>query len=367
MLEIPIEGSDSHGSSLTQVTAGRALHQKFGRFAENFSKIMMVVGRGVSETEGDLISAYASACRGTYVHTIEDGEEAKSFSSYGSLIQKMSSLGLSRKDLIAYIGGGTTGDVTGFAAATYMRGITLCAIPSTLLAQIDSAIGGKNGINVSGLKNVAGTFYNPAAVFCDIDFLGGIPGNVMKDSLGEVIKYGVMGDTGILQLMMTNGSQKSPLTRDPENLIARCIMVKKKTVELDPLEKLEARQILNTGHTVAHALEAASSNRISHGRAVFIGLKAESEISAAITGSEDRTSPVLDELALRYGIDTSIPEDVTAESVVSSASGDKKIEGDNILFPVITEPGNVNISRINKSILLKEIDAWCKRTLKKGR
>ena len=173
---------------------------------------------------------------------------------------------LTRADGLIALGGGVVGDLAGFAAATFLRGIGFLQLPTTLLAAVDSSVGGKTAIDLTNGKNLAGAFYQPQAVLCDLDTLDTLPAEVFADGCAEVIKYGMIGDPALLARLET-----ADFRADPEELVARCVAQKRDLVEQDEFDT-GARQLLNLGHTLGHGVEACSGYTVSHGRAVAIGM-----------------------------------------------------------------------------------------------
>ena len=204
----------------------------------------------------------------SFVH--ESGENAKSLETYGRLLNFLCENHLSRSDAVFALGGGVTGDLAGFAAATYQRGMALVHIPTSLLAMVDSCVGGKCALNLQGGKNQVGAFYQPAAVFCDTDTLKTLPEENCSEGWAEIIKYGIL-DASV---------DFTASDCDIDRLIYDCLRVKKSYVEKDELDCGD-RRYLNLGHTLAHALEKYSGYTVSHGRAVAMGL-------AVMTGYNDK-------------------------------------------------------------------------------
>jgi 3-dehydroquinate synthase len=208
------------------------------------------------------------------------GELQKSLSTAGKLHQQMARAGLDRKSALFAVGGGVISDLGGFVASTYMRGIKVYLFSTTLLGQVDAAIGGKTGVNLPQGKNLVGTFYQPAAVFCDPMVLKTLPEREYVSGLGEVVKYGVIRDAALFDFIGANiAGIKS---RDPkvlDEIVYRCVAIKADVVSKDEKESGE-RAILNYGHTIGHALEAAGGYRLlHHGEAVSIGMEAEAILS----------------------------------------------------------------------------------------
>ncbi len=194
------------------------------------------------------------------------GEESKNGETYLSLLNFLAENQLTRSDCLVALGGGVTGDLAGFAAATYLRGISLIQIPTTLLAAVDSSVGGKNAIDLPAGKNLAGTFYQPCLVLCDIDTLNTVPTEVFRDGCAEVIKYGILYDPALFAHLQQKG-----LDFDREDVITRCVELKRNVVAEDEFDT-GARMKLNLGHTVGHGIEIQSHFEISHGKAVAMGM-----------------------------------------------------------------------------------------------
>lgn len=360
MKEITISIEEGHGTGTSTVVIGTSLQRSFREYAEKFGSVVIIAGKGVADARNDLVSVYSDNLKNSNLIVINDGEDAKSFASYSALMSEIAKLDPGRKDLIAYIGGGTVGDVAGFAAATYKRGLKLCAVPTTLLSQADSSIGGKNGINISGYKNLAGTFHNADRIFCDIEFLKKMDSESLNDSLSEIIKYGFIADKGILEILLKHKSAMDLISKDGEEIVSRSVMVKKNVVERDPLETREVREILNVGHTVAHALETASANSLSHGRAVLIGLMAESYISDRISGRESDNGDKIREIADHYAMKYTIPSDLDKNDIAKAITKDKKISGNTIVFPVLISPGNVRMQKVDLDVIQTSFIEWLK-------
>ena len=194
------------------------------------------------------------------------GEESKNGQTYLTLLSYLTDCGLTRSDCIVALGGGVTGDLAGFAAATYLRGIPYIQVPTTLLAAVDSSVGGKTAIDLPGGKNLAGAFYQPSLVLCDTDTLKTLPEDTFRDGCAEVIKYGVLYDEALFAHLEQYG-----LDFDREAVITRCVELKRDVVAEDEFDR-GARMKLNLGHTFGHSVEAASEYNVSHGQAVSIGM-----------------------------------------------------------------------------------------------
>lgn len=210
--------------------------------------------------------------------TVESGERTKSWGTAGHLLEKISSFGLARNDVVIALGGGVAGDLAGFVAAAYMRGVRFVQVPTTLLAQVDAAIGGKTGVNLSAGKNLAGSFHQPSAVICDVTTLTTLPERQFRSGMAEVVKYGLCFDQELL-------SEKF-LAADPgdalllEDVVARCVRIKGEVISQDEKDS-GLRMVLNYGHTLGHALEAAGGySRLTHGEAISVGMMCAAHVAA---------------------------------------------------------------------------------------
>ena len=204
------------------------------------------------------------------------GEASKNGNTYLEILNFLAQNKVTRSDVIIALGGGVVGDLTGFAAATYLRGISYIQIPTTLLAMVDSSVGGKTAIDLPSGKNLAGAFYQPKLVLCSLNTLSTLPQKIFCDGCAEVIKYGVLYDVNLFQHLLEKGIQF-----DQEYIISRCVELKRDVVITDEFDT-GARQMLNLGHTIGHAIEATSHYTVSHGEAVAIGMAMVSKASAEL-------------------------------------------------------------------------------------
>jgi 3-dehydroquinate synthase len=214
---------------------------------------------------------------------IVNGEPSKNAANYIELLNFLAREHFTRNDVIFALGGGVVGDLAGFAASTYMRGIRLVQLPTTLLAAVDSSVGGKTAIDLAAGKNLAGTFYQPNLVLCDYALMSTLSDDVMRDGIAEVIKYGVISDSTLFDIL------RAPITPQLEEIITRCVTIKRDIVVVDEKET-GIRKLLNFGHSVGHAVEACSGYTISHGKAVAIGMAVMSRSCAAMGICSEDTS-----------------------------------------------------------------------------
>lgn len=218
-------------------------------------------------------AALTDALDGAEVFLMGDGEAAKTLATVEDLAGRMARWGLLRDDAIVALGGGVVGDVAGFTAATYHRGVTVVQAPTTLLAMVDAAIGGKTAVNLAEGKNLLGAFHQPAGVLADVTTLATLPEREYTSGLGEVAKYALMGSVvGGVEFDLGHGPPNPTDGAALADLVARCAAIKAAVVTVDPEERRGVRATLNYGHTLAHALEADSTHALSHGEAVAVGL-----------------------------------------------------------------------------------------------
>ena len=250
------------------------------------------------------------------------GERSKNLSTYGSLLDFLAAQRLDRTDVVVALGGGVTGDMAGFAAATYKRGMAFVQIPTSLLAMVDSSVGGKTGVDLAAGKNLVGAFHQPRAVFCDTRFLATLPDEWRMDGMGEVLKYAILGDGNLFVQL-----EKAPLAPIGECAIAGCIGMKRDIVEKDECEG-GVRKLLNLGHTFAHAIEKLSGYAVSHGRAVATGLAmaARAAEKCGVLAVADRTRIEALVAAMGYATHAGF----AAADLTEAIRDDKKVSGDSI-------------------------------------
>lgn len=263
---------------------------------------------------------------GTLRYVIPHGEKSKNWTLAGELLEKLAADGFCRDDTLVALGGGVVGDITGFVASVYMRGVPYVQVPTTLLAAIDSSVGGKTAVDLKAGKNLAGRIYPPKAVVCDLDTLATLPRSEWKCGLGEAVKYAVLAGGEIFDIMESGAGAENL-----ERLIDLCVDYKRRIVEADENEG-GLRRLLNLGHTVGHAIEAESALGFPHGVCVAMGIKviARASVSAGYLPKDEylRISALLQ----KYGF----PEcPYPLRSVIMHAAHDKKISGGKINAVVI--------------------------------
>ena len=272
-------------------------------------------------------------------HTvIPAGEEHKRLSTVEGIYHDLLANGMTRKDLIVALGGGVVGDITGFAAATFLRGVSLCQIPTTLLAQVDSSVGGKTGVDMPEGKNLVGAFYQPRLVLIDPSVLMTLPEQTFADGMAEVVKYGYISNRDILDMVSAPDYKQNI-----ESIICECVRIKRDVVTIDEHDT-GLRMILNFGHTIGHAAEKLGNYvDLTHGQAVAVGMVAAMRLSAFL-GNEDLTGRLI-EILKHIGLPTELKYD--REDIYRSLLSDKKKFGATVNFILVREPGRAEITPID--------------------
>ncbi len=272
---------------------------------------------------------------------VPPGEESKSLAVAETLYSKAIACGLDRKSPIIAIGGGVVGDLAGFVAATYMRGVPFVQVPTTLLAQVDSSVGGKVAVNHPAGKNLIGAFYQPRLVVADTGVLATLPARELATGLAEVVKHGVIADTAFFAWL--SGNSDAILAREPAamaEIIRRSCEIKAAVVELDEKES-GLRMILNFGHTIGHAVEAATGfARFTHGEAVAVGMHGAARLSSIVGLCGKDTVAAVAALLARFGLSTAAPG-CRAEDLLAFLARDKKSLGGAVNWVLLGEIGRV--------------------------
>jgi len=293
---------------------------------------------------------------------VPDGEEQKSLETAGRLYYELSKSYAERTTPILALGGGVIGDLAGFVAATYLRGVPLIQIPTTLLAQVDSSIGGKVAVNHGQLKNKIGVFYQPRLVISDIGTLKTLPQKEVTNGLAEVIKYAVIEDNGLFTYLESNlDGIKSLDNRVLEEVVFRSARIKAGVVEKDEKD-LGLRNILNYGHTIGHAIESASDFKLGHGQAVAIGMLAAARISNRLGIFDKNELLRLGGVIKSAGLPTEVP-DLELEKIIQAIKHDKKILRGRIRFVLPKAIGSVFITdQVSLSLVQEILAGWNEET-----
>ncbi|MBF0519005.1 MAG: 3-dehydroquinate synthase [Nitrospirae bacterium] len=294
---------------------------------------------------GTVINSLKKAGFSTGFVLVPDGEEFKDLSWLSYILTELLKGGLDRKSALVALGGGVIGDMTGFAASIYMRGIDYIAVPTTLLAQVDSSVGGKTGVNHHLGKNMIGTFYQPRLVLIDTDTLQTLPERETISGIGEVIKYGVIKDKDFFSYLKNHREQilrkeDSALT----HIIKRSCQIKAEVVSFDERES-GLREILNFGHTIGHAIETVTGyTRYLHGEAVAIGMNLEGKLSVKLGLIDEKQSYDIMDLIESYGLPATITsQKLSVNSLLNAMSYDKKAESGNLKFVLPEKIGTVKV------------------------
>lgn len=282
-----------------------------------------------------------------YAYVFESGEQSKCGKTYLDIMNFLAEKRITRTDTLYALGGGVTGDLTGFCAATYMRGINYVQLPTSLLAAVDSSVGGKTAIDLDGGKNLCGAFYQPRFVLCDTDTLSTLPEKYFSDGCAEIIKYAFIKDKELCNEI------KSGIKNNIEDIIARCVCIKADIVKNDEHEYGE-RRLLNFGHTVGHAAEALSHFKMGHGEGVAVGMYTVTNALEKMKAAKNGITNELLELLKMY----SLPHKVSfsAEELFCKTAADKKCENDGIYLVTVGEIGHGKYEKIPMSRLKKIIE-----------
>ena len=345
----------------------------------------MVIGSGILAGTAEYIQEISDPCHaaiicdsnvaGLYAGTVSEaltdagfdvtliefpaGEENKNLESYCAIMEQLARAGLSRSDIVIALGGGVTGDMAGFAAATYLRGVRYVQIPTTYLAAVDSSVGGKTAVDLGKGKNLCGAFWQPSLVLCDPSVFRTLSPSEMLDGSAESYKSAVIGDADLApyvkQIMTALMDNEGNVTEDMldtlELVVERSVQVKRSIVEQDEHDTGE-RQLLNFGHTFGHSIEKLSDYAIPHGQAVARGMVCEARAAYSLGYTEyDAADQIRSDLS-EMGFDLEIPYD--AEKIISVAKGDKKVRGGSITVVFPEAPGR-SLSRIQVVLSSAEV------------
>ncbi|WP_027721256.1 3-dehydroquinate synthase [Maridesulfovibrio zosterae] len=285
--------------------------------------------------------------------TVPAGEHSKSIDVFGSLLEAMLEAGITRQDVVVALGGGVVGDLSGYVAGSYMRGINFVQVPTTLLSQVDSSVGGKVAVNISGGKNYCGMFYQPKRVYSDISALDTLPEREILSGLGEVVKHGFIYDREFVEFLHDNAEKILSLDKTVmPKVVARCCEIKADVVSRDEKEG-GVRRILNYGHTVGHAIETFAGYKISHGECVAYGMRivARACNKAGMLSDEELKlhESVMDKLNLATGC-----LDIETSQIMELMKRDKKVKQGAVVIVALDKLGN---AVVNEDFPLEFIEA----------
>lgn len=280
--------------------------------------------------------------------TFPNGEQSKNLSVFGDILDFLCETGITRSDVIIALGGGVVGDITGFAAASYLRGVDFVQIPTTLLAQIDSSVGGKTAIDIKGGKNLVGAFKQPALVICDSNTLKTLAPEILSDGMAEAVKYGMIRDNKLFQLI--NDHDLNSIDKAMDEMVFTCIDIKRDVVEHDEFDKGE-RMILNFGHTLGHALEGWHEYRnFTHGMGVAAGMCMITERLC-----EKSLLDKLKECLEKYKLPTGT--DIPMNELLPFCRKDKKRESDHLRYIICRTIGKAEIIKVTFEEFCKLMEA----------
>ena len=290
-------------------------------------RVLVVTDSGVPE---EYAKSLASQCKDGIIYTVPMGEASKSLDIFGKVLGTMLDNGFSRKDCVVAVGGGVVGDLAGFAASAYMRGIDFYNIPTTLLSQIDSSIGGKTAINFGGVKNIVGAFYQPKKVLIDPDLLATLPERQISNGLAEAIKMALTSDKELFNIF-----ENKDIDENIDEIIIRSLNIKKSVVEQDEKES-GLRKILNFGHTIGHGIESSEEmSELYHGECVALGM---------IPMCSNTIRPRLIKVLKKCGLYRTLKYDWN--KITEAAFHDKKADGDTVTITVVNEIGSFEMKKI---------------------
>ncbi|MCQ4021563.1 MULTISPECIES: 3-dehydroquinate synthase [unclassified Ruminococcus] len=318
-------------------------------------KAMIISDTNVFPIYGEVVSNSLRSCGfEVYSHIFSAGEASKSLSTIAQMYDSLADNGFSRKDFIVALGGGVTGDMAGFAAATYQRGIDFVQIPTSLLSQVDSSVGSKTGVDIKQGKNLVGAFWQPSVVIIDPNTLNTLTPEFFADGMAEVIKYGCIKSLPLFERL-----EKENAADIIEEIIFDCVSIKRDVVERDEHEAGE-RMLLNFGHTLGHSIEKAYGyTGITHGEAVGIGMtiitKASEKSGITESGATQRIKALLE----KYSLPTS--DKTPLDVIASGALGDKKASGNSINVVLLNKIGDSFTKKLKKSELFDFISQGAKK------
>lgn len=311
----------------------------------NFSKVAVISNSTVFKLYGDVFTNLLKNAGFDCLEVIiPDGEEHKNFGRTYQILTELLRNRLDRKSCLIALGGGVIGDITGFAASIYMRGISFIQIPTTLLAQVDSSVGGKTGVNHELGKNMIGTFYQPKLVLIDIETLKTLSKRELLCGIAEIIKYGVIWDEKLFDFMEQNRDAVLNIKQDAiKHIIKRSCEIKAEVVSKDERE-VGLRAILNYGHTVGHAIETETGyRRYLHGEAIAIGMNLEARLSGLLGFINEKEVLKIKNLIDAYGLPSEAPPDLNTDKLISHMLLDKKVESGEMKFVLPEKIGSVKI------------------------
>ena len=347
-----------------RVSASKEYNVHIGSgFLDNVGEMLVSIKRpcrAVIVSDDNVYSLYGEKVKSSleksgftvFEYTVPHGENSKSVENFIKIQEFCAENNITRTDIFVALGGGVVGDLTGFVASTYLRGVDFVQIPTTVLSMVDSSVGGKTAINLNAGKNLCGAFHQPIAVFADCETLGTLPDEIFNEGCAEIIKYGMILDDEFLSFLKDND-----IKENVEYVIKRCVEIKRDIVNRDEFEKGE-RKLLNFGHTIGHAIEKCSNLTISHGNAVAIGMVIATKGAFELGLSYDDYSDVLLPILKKNKLPTTC--NFSADELYKITLTDKKRSRDVISLIVPEEYGLCKIHKISVEQLKDFIEAGLK-------
>src|SRR3954451_19314862 len=339
------------GPSPYDVLVGHGVVAELSGRVEGAATVAVAVAAGLDEIAQRVEQALATTGARVVRVDVPAGEQGKDLPVVAQLWDELGEAGVTRTDAIVAVGGGATTDVVGFAAATWLRGVRVVHVPTTLLAMVDAAVGGKTGINTAAGKNLAGAFHPPAAVLVELDLLAGLPADEWVNGMAEVVKAGFIADPGILDLIDADTAGAAhPTGPSSRELVERSIAMKARVVSAG-LKGAGAREMLNYGHTLGHAIERHEHYAIPHGHAVSIGMVFAAELARVAGRLDDVTARRHRDVLGELGLPTSYPRGAWP-ALLETMRVDKKARGDTLRFVVLDGVGKPAILAASDDELL---------------
>jgi 3-dehydroquinate synthase len=361
MIKIKVElGKNSY-----EIYIGAGLLPRVGLWLKGkgfTGKAVIITDSNVRGLYADILErGLANAGFQTTVLEVPAGEEQKTLATAGRLYNRLAEAFIERSSLILALGGGVIGDLAGFVAATYMRGVTLVQVPTSLLAMVDSSIGGKTAVDHGSLKNMIGSFYQPSLVVADVDTLKTLPKVELSNGMAEVIKHAVIQDKSFFEYLKENMAAAMSFNAGVlENIVERNARIKGSVVETDEKES-GLRTLLNYGHTVGHAVEAVMDFKIKHGQGVAIGMMAAAKISERLGFLRDEEANQLELLIHEAGLPVRVPEFNRGEKekLLEAIKHDKKVLNGKVRFVLLKGIGSAFVTdKVEPDIIGEVLFGW---------
>ncbi len=306
-------------------------------------------------SDSNVAPLYAAQFSDALAHiTFPAGEQHKNLQTVNDLYSQVLAAGLDRTGTIVALGGGVTGDMAGFVAATYMRGVNLVQCPTSLLSMVDSSVGGKVGVDLPEGKNLVGAFKQPVMVLVDLETLHTLPADEFASGMAEVVKHGVLDNPELFAWIEQNGHELAPAHPFMEALVTDAIEVKRATVQDDPFELHGKRALLNLGHTFGHAIEQVSGYAVKHGFGVAMGMVVAARISAELNHSDSTLPTRIENTLNKVGLPTRIPAHLDVDEIIAAMGSDKKKMHGKLRYILPRELGECFISADVPTQLIKQ-------------